>query len=222
MKLYTWDSHGFETAYSKYYYSINRAAENVAEQATLHACGKARCVCAYTDEIITYSKKFFDQNPVFKIRAEKIVNKLNIPIGSQIFVGGCAFGYLMEELQKLGMTVYGCDDSQYIQMKKNKEATLAIRDIDLTDTNFKSLVKQRTRLEYFDYVISEDVLTSYDDTSVNTILTNMESILEPSLSKNNIVHLVHLNCNPPFNNKSMNQWKTINPNHTWLDEYGND
>ena len=107
-------------------------------------------------------------------------------------------------------------------MKKNKESNLAIRDIDLTDPNFKSLVKQRTRLEYFDYIISEDVLTSYDDTSVNTILTNMDSILEPNLSKNNIIHLVHMNCNPPFNNKSMNQWKIINPNHTWLDEYGND
>lgn len=227
MKLYTWDLQGFENTYERYYYMphLNSCDSSGLDEhghvhGTLGECGRASCVCAFEDELITYSRLFFEEDPTFKNRAEKIVNKLNIPKGSSIFVVGCGFGYLMESLSDLRMNVSGCDDSPYIQLNVDTESTLPIHNIDIRDSNFTNLVRESSGIMYFDYVVSEDMLTSYD--TYDEIFPNMESLLKTNKPLTNIIHIIKTNCNEPFVNKSLEEWKLINPNHTWLNYHGDD
>lgn len=226
MKLYTWDLLGFENTYNRYYYMphLSDCVDGVDEHGHFHAtlgeCGKASCICAFEDEMITYSRLFFENDPIFENRANKIIEKLSIPVGSSIFVAGCAFGYLMESLSDKRMNVFGCDNSPYIHFNTETESTYPIHNIDVEDLNFTNLVREATGMMYFDYVISEDMLTSYD--SYDVIFTNLQSILKPTKPLNNILHIVETRCNEPFVKKSINEWKLINPNHTWLDSDGNE
>jgi hypothetical protein len=231
MKLFTWDLEGFEFAYSKYYYMphLNNCVDGVDEDGhfhdTLRECGRASCICAFEDELITYSKLFFIQDPLFKTRTEKIINKLNIKAGSNIFVAGCAFGFLLEALSEKKMNVFGCDNSPYIHFNTDTESMFTIHNIDISDNNFHAVVLQETGVQYFDYVITEDVLTSYDNNgepSINNILQNMKSILKVDKPLTNIINIVDVNCGGPFNKKPLNEWKEINPNHTWLNFDGDD
>ena len=227
MKLYTWDLAGFELTYKKYYYMphLSNCDETGHDEDghfhdTLHECGKASCICAFEDEMITYSRLFFEDDPIFENRATKIIEKLNIPAGSSIFVVGCAFGYLMESLSDRRMNVFGCDNSPYIHFNTDTESSYPIHNIDVEDSNFTNLVRESTGMMYFDYVISEDMLTSYD--SYDTIFTNLQSILKPTKPLTNILHLVETRCKEPFVVKSINDWKLVNTNHTWLDSDGNE
>jgi len=228
MKLFNWDLAGFEFAYSKYYYMphLSDCVDGVDEDGhfhdTLHECGRASCICAFEDELITYSKLFFENDPMFKVRAEKIINKLNITPGSSIFVAGCGFGFLMEALSDKRMNVAGCDNSPYIQFNNDTESQFPIHNIDILDSNFTNLIREATGIMYFDYVICEDVLTSYDDTenSYTTIFNNLQSILKPNKPLTNIVNIVDTKCGAPFVSKNLNEWTQVNNNYTWLDANG--
>lgn len=235
MKRFTWDLAGFEFAYSKYHYMPHlntcvggSGGYNFVDghyHDTLRECGRASCICAFEDEMITYSKLFFIQDPIFKTRAQKIINKLNIKAGSSIFVAGCAFGFLMESLADNRMNVYGCDNSPYIHFNTDTESTFIIHNIDITQNDFAIKVLENTGVQYFDYVITEDVLTSYDnegEPSVNIILENMESILKVGKPLSNIINILETKCSDPFNGKTLNEWKNINPNYTWLDTNADD
>jgi 2-polyprenyl-3-methyl-5-hydroxy-6-metoxy-1,4-benzoquinol methylase len=207
MLLYTWDKAGFEKAYWRQYYRQR-------------GCGAARahnCRCAEVD--ITYSRLFFEDDQLFNVRAQNIVTNCNIPEGSDIFVGGCALGFLMEALKTLGMNVWGCDSSRYIHTIKNKEKVkFAIHDVSLTEAQFVTKTRNATGAMWFDYVITEDVLTSHD--SYTGIFNNIEGILNPSVPKSNIIHLVDTNALPPFEQKTLEEWRTLNANHTWLNGLG--
>jgi len=183
--------------------------------ATLGECGRASCVCAFEDEHITYSRLFFEGDSIFKTRADNVVNILNIPNGSKILVVGCAFGYLMEELANKRMNVWGCDTSDYIHLNTDTEATYPIHNVDVTSANFLNEIREQTGIQYFDYIITEDVLTSYDE--YTTIFSNIESILNPNKSLKNIIHIVDTKCGLPFIGKSLNEWNLINDSYTWLD-----
>lgn len=207
MQIYTWDRQGFEAAYWKQYYK-------------LRGCGavKARnCACAERD--MTYCREFFEDDQMFKIRAESIVNKLSLSEGTDIFVVGCALGLLMEELNNLGMNVWGCDNSQYIHSIKNKEKVkFPVHNLDITAGDFINKLGRATGALWFDVVVTEDVLTSHD--SYTDIFNHCETILNPDMPKTNIVHLVDTNCRAPFASRSLNQWAALNPNYTWLDALG--
>lgn len=227
MKLHTWDLDGFEMAYSKYYYmphlnscDADGIDEHGHQHTTLGECGKASCICAFEDEIITYSKLFFENDPTFKLRAESAINKLNMKPGSSIFVAGCAFGFILEALADKKMNVWGCDNSPYIHFNTETESIFNIQNIDITSNTFKDDVLNEIGVQYFDYVITEDVLTSYDNNGTQTIddiLQNMVSILKPGKPLQNIIHFVDTNCGVPFLTQSLDDWKNINNNHTWLE-----
>lgn len=222
MKIYNWDLEGFEKAYSKYHYMphLSNCTDGVDEHGhfhdTQHECGRASCICAFEDEMITYSRLFFEKDPIFKHRVENLISGLNIPVGSKIFVGGCGFGYLMEQLADKRMNVWGCDNSPYIQLNIDTEASYPIHNIDLLDSNFIDLIRQETGVYYFDYVITEDVLTSYSEESYPIFFSNLEGILNPNKSKKNIVHIVDTNCGSMFIQKQLSEWNLVNENHTWL------
>jgi hypothetical protein len=230
MKRFQWDLAGFEYAYSKYYYMphLSDCVDGVDEHGhfhdTLKECGKASCVCAFEDEIITYSRLFFQNDIIFKLRAENLVNGLGIKPGSSVFVAGTAFGYLMTELAKYKVNVWGCDNSPYIHFNTDTEADYPIHNIDVLSSDFSTQVVDATGIQFFDYVITEDLMTSYDndggEESWNIIIQNMQSILKPSKPTTNVIHLVETNCSNPFSGKSLAEWKLINPNNTWTESHG--
>ena len=208
MQIYTWDKQGYEAMYWKQYY----------KQLGCGAVKARNCACGERD--MSYSRQFFEDDGMFALRAKQIVEKLNLQESTDIFVVGCGLGLLMEELKKLGMNCWGCDNSQYIQGVKNKEkAVFPIHNIDVTAADFTTKVGRATGSLWFDVVITEDVLSSHD--SFTQILNNCEAILNPDVPKSNIVHIIDVNVNTPFTVKSIDQWKQINPNHTWLDTNGN-
>lgn len=208
-QIFTWDRQGFESTYWKYHYK-------------LRGCGASRprnCKCH--DQYVTYSRNFFETNEMFRERAKKIIEKLNLSDGSTILVAGCALGYLMEEFKKLKMVPYGFDNSSYIRGVKNSEkVTFDIPSIDLLDNTFKADISRAFDIDQFDCVITEDVLPSHD--SYTQIFNNCESVLKMNLNKNRIVHIVQTNAAAPFVSKSLDKWKQLNANYTWLNENGGD
>lgn len=207
MQVYQWDKAGFENAYWRYAYK-------------LRGCGTARphwCKC--NDRYISYSREFFETNAMFTERAIKIINKLSLPQGSEIFVVGCALGYLQEELNRMGMVAYGCDSSQYIHSIKNKEkATVDIIDADIGDANFISKLDKTLGKTKFDCVITEDVLPSYN--SYTSILANCESLLKDGVNRKNIVHVVETAVGAPMVSRTLVEWTAIRFDHTWLNGSG--
>lgn len=231
MKLFNWDLEGFEKAYNKYYYMphLNDCEDGVDGDGhfhdTLHECGRASCICAFEDEMITYSRLFFKEDTIFSIKTQKIIDKLNPKAGSTFFVMGAAFGYLMNELSAKKMNVWGCDNSSYIHLNTDTEADFVIHNINVLSSTFTTDVESATGVSKFDYVITEDLLTSYDNDGTETIdeiLFNAQSILKAGKPLENIINIVTPNCPSPFYTKTMQEWKQINQNMTWLDDHGNE
>lgn len=208
MQLYTWDRQGFQTAYWKSYY----------KQLGCGAVKARNCSCAERD--LTYSRQFFEQDDLFKVRAQNLINNLQLQESADILVIGCGLGFLMEELKVLGMNVWGVDNSQYIQSMKNKEKVLVpIYNISATSDSFVNSVRNAAGAMWFDVVVTEDMLTSHD--SYDVIFSNCEQILNPSSPKTNIVHIVDTNASAPFASKTLDQWKQLKPDHLWLTMLGN-
>lgn len=210
MQTYTWDKAGFEASYAKHYYK-------------LRGCGAVhRKSCACTDSVITYSRTFFEDDNIFKLRAEKIDALINPNAGTNVLVLGCALGFLMEELNSRGFNVWGVDNSQYIHTIKNQPDNrnrLAIHNVSVLDNNFITEVKRLCKVNYFDVIITEDLLTSHDEFA--SIITKCEQLLDTAAPKTNIIHIVDLTTNPPFTVKSAADWKATAPQHCWMDSFGN-
>lgn len=207
-QIYTWDKSGFENAYWKYFYKIR-------------GCGASRAVnCKCNDTYISYSRNFFETNEMFRERAVKVVNHISLPAGSKVLVVGAALGYLMEELQKLGMECYGIDNSQYIKSIKHKEKVkFDIDDVSIISNTFMTEMTREVGQTQFDCIITEDVLPSHD--SWTTIFNNCEAVLKPGLNKNRIVHIVEVSAAGGLTSKTLQQWAALKPDHTWLDQNGN-
>lgn len=209
MQLYSWDAAGFEQAYIRSIYKPKGCGVNL-----IHSCR-----CAEKD--ISYSRDFFETNAMFETRANNVVNAINLPVGSSVLVVGCALGFLMVELGALGMNPVGIDNSQYIQSMKNRpneKVGYAIHDISVAAANFVQQLQREAKATEFDCIITEDVLTSYSEYSA--ILDNCEKALKPGKPKTNIVHIVATDVGAPFAAKTLQQWKAVNPQHTWLNGLG--
>lgn len=209
MQIYTWDRQGFEAAYWKSYY----------KQLGCGAVRARNCSCAERD--LSYSRQFFEQDELFKVRAANIVNLLQLQESADVLVIGCGLGFIMEELKLLGMNVWGVDNSQYIQSMKNKEKVkVPIYNISVLSNTFAEDVRRSAGAMWFDVVITEDMLTSHD--SFDQIFLNCENLLNPNSAKSNVVHIVDASASHPFTSMTLNQWKALKPEHTWLDIIGRD
>lgn len=163
---------------------------------------------------MTYSRLFFEGMNTFAVRAENLVNTLGLEVGDTVLVGGCGFGYLVEELNKLEINAWGFDNSRYIHQKKRTESTIGVYDLDLGAPNFVSMTRNKTKINQFDYIITEDVMTSYADGELAPLFNNCDAIATK------VVHTVCLQAFPEFNVKTLDQWRAIKPSHTWLNEEG--
>lgn len=210
-QIYTWDLQGFRDSYLKYYYLQKE-------------CGVKRIqLCKCTGRMETYSRKFFTSNELFRIRAVNLALGAKMAPNSKVLVAGAAFGFLMEELEKLGMKVYGFDNSNYIHQqirlpKNPNEVKYSIHDIDLGSNTFVNQIRTATGVQHFDYIITEDVLTSHD--TFDVLLNNCESVLTPNKPKSNIIHLVDLTPGLNFTKKTAQEWISVNPQHLWADAAG--
>jgi 2-polyprenyl-3-methyl-5-hydroxy-6-metoxy-1,4-benzoquinol methylase len=208
-QIYTWDRQGFQDSYWRYFYKIRGCG----------AATKSNCRC--NDTYVTYSRQFFDTNDLFKERAEHIIEKLNLPQGSSILVVGCALGYLMEEFQKLKMISYGFDNSNYINGAKGKEKVkFDIPNIDILSNTIKQDLTKAFKISEFDCVITEDVLPSHD--SFDKIFSNCELVLKTEHPKSRVVHIVQTESPAPYTSYTLDEWKQLNINHTWLNQNGDE
>jgi len=210
-QIYRWDLQGFRDSYLKYYYLQKE-------------CGASHIkLCKCTGRMETYSRKFFTSMELFRLRATNIAVGTQMPVGSSILVAGAALGFLMEEFEKLGMKVHGFDNSNYIQQqirlpKNPNDVKFPIHDIDLLSNTFVNQIRTATGVQHFDYIITEDVLTSHD--SFDEIMNKCETLLKPTKPKTNIIHLVDLTPGLTFTKKTVAEWITVEPTHTWTDTSG--
>lgn len=209
MQTYNWDKAGFEASYSKHYYK-------------LRGCGAVhRKSCACTDSVITYCRTFFKDDNIFALRAAKIDELIDPNAGTNILVIGCALGFLMEELNTRGFNVWGVDNSQYIHTIKNQPDNrnrLPIHNVSVLDADFVSEVKRLCKVNAFDVIITEDLLTSHDE--FTDIMSKCEQLLSPDVPVSNIIHIVDLTTSAPFTVKTGTEWRAVAPTHTWLDSFG--
>lgn len=204
-QIYNWNVQGFRGSYEKYYYKLQECRSKLVRS------------CACTGRMETYSRNFFTTLQMFDKRAVHIVNHFNLAPGSRVLVAGCAFGFLMEGLQKLGMVPYGFDNSTYIQqLAKNPKNVMKVQfpihNIDIASTTFVQEIQEATGHSTFDCVVTEDVLPSFDEFS--QIMTNCNAVSQ------NVFHIVDLNCGTEFTKKTAEEWIAVNPSHTWANNEG--
>jgi len=204
-QIYNWNLQGFHGAYEKYVYKQRGCKAKMIKN----------CVC--NGRMATYCRQYFTSMKLFELRAQRIIQHFNLAPGSRILVGGCALGFLMEELQKLGMTVYGFDNSNYIQQlakdpKNPEKIKFPIYDIDLASTNFAQEIQNTTGHSTFDCIVTEDVLPSFDEFS--------QIIANCNLISQKVFHIVDLDCGEDFTNKTSTEWIAINLSHTWANHEG--
>jgi hypothetical protein len=204
-QIYNWNVDGFRNSYEKYVY----------KQKGCKAKHIKSCVC--TGKMATYCRQYFTSMKMFDVRAQHIVTHFNLAAGSRVLVAGCALGFLMESLQKLGMVVYGFDNSSYIQLLTNdpknpEKIQFPIHNIDIASINFTTEIQQATGHTTFDCIVTEDVLPSFDE--FTQIITNCNSVSQK------VFHIVDLDCGEEFTNKTAEEWITVNPSHTWANHEG--
>lgn len=204
-QIYTWNVQGFRNSYEKYYYKPKECRAKVIRN------------CACTGRMETYSRNFFTSMKLFEQRAHSIVEHFNLAAGSRVLVAGCAFGFLMEQLQKLGMIPYGFDNSTFIQQlasnpQNSQKVQFPIHNIDIASTKFVQEIQKATGHSTFDCVVTEDVLPSFDN--FTQIITNCNAVSQK------VFHIVDLECGEEFTNKTAQEWIAVNPSHKWANHEG--
>jgi len=204
-QIYNWNLQGFHGAYEKYVYKQHGCRAKMVKD----------CVC--NGRLATYCRQYFTSMKSFEPRAQRIVQHFQLAQGSRVLVAGCALGFLMEELQKLGMVVYGFDNSHYMQQLANdpknpEKVKFPIHNIDLASTNFVQEIQTVTGHTIFDCVVTEDVLPSFDE--FTQIMTNCNAVSQK------VFHIVDLNCGEEFTNKTAEEWIAVNSSHTWANHEG--
>jgi len=167
----------------------------------------------------------------FNRRVTQLTTLFPILTGDRIIVGGCGFGYLVEAFKDAGYAnCWGIDNSNFV---KNNKAVEARGDIIIIGEKFKVAAQLSTKLNSetgannFKWVITESLLESYDDGAEMTEILDMaESGLTGGEPLTNIIHMVmsvqdpanpDRSISPIFNQKTLAQWKTVRPAHSWVD-----
>lgn len=204
-QIYNWNAQGFRDSYEKYVYKQKGCGAKYVRS----------CIC--NGKLATYTRQYFTSMKLFELRAQRIVQQFNLAKGSRILVAGCALGFLLEELQKLGMVPFGFDNSHYIQQlakdpKNPEKIKFPIYDVDLASNTFLHNIQTVTGHSTFDCIVTEDVLPSFDN--FTQVINNCNSISQ------NVFHIVDLNCGDTFTNKTVEEWIAVNPSHIWADHEG--
>ena len=134
----------------------------------------------------------------------------------RILVIGSAFGFLVEVAHDAGYPNVWCNDgSAWIQSEWSKEARddVGVLFADIRDLpDFTDL----TGGNVFDWIITEDILTSYTVNEMAGILDSCERYLASGHPLKNIIHLVSLHGAPLFTIMSLEEWEAVRPSHNWV------
>lgn len=165
----------------------------------------------------------------YATRRDRLI-ALGIATTDRILIGGCGFGFLIERFHAAGYPLcWGIDNSTYIADNRNTEisgSTLWVDDDFTGGGRIRNKLRQMTGDDIFNWVITESVLESLEDIEMPPYFSACETVIDPAEPLTNIVHIVYV---PPFgpnyvgefNEKTIDQWKSMRPSHTWMDDYGN-
>ncbi len=145
----------------------------------------------------------YDREVLFsqaELRAANYINLLDLKSNQKILILGCGFGWTVEALNNVGFNnVVGIDTSPYIHSELNNQYQ-GTSDILTDEGNFKPQV-----------VITENLIESYSDAELDTLLQKYAGVT--------LVHLVSTNIKrTDLNIKTLEEWKTLRPNDTFIEE----
>lgn len=176
-------------------------------------------------EVVTYGRDYYNQvGSPFPQRWSNLVRDLGIVPADRVLVAGCGFGFLIEAAHDAGFAnVWGVDSSPFVETRQGTETrgdvTLVADDIR-GGGRVRAALRQATGDDEFAWVISEDVLTSYDPatepTEIDGLLNAAETVLAPGVDASHCVHMVSIPVRPPFTNLTLSEWVAVRPTHTWI------
>ena len=121
-------------------------------------------------------------------RVVRLIKQFPIQKMDHIIVIGCGMGFLIDAFNDAGYrNCWGIDTSP--------------------------IYPRTSPVQTAKWIISENVLESYYDDEMDALLDEWEALGE------NIIHMVMTNhdLHPVFNAKTLDEWKAIRPNHSWME-----
>lgn len=162
--------------------------------------------------------------------AKYLNRRANLPgviDNSKGLVVGCGFGFLLEALIDAGIAdVWGTDTSQFIHdnlaAEGRSDTIPRIFQKDIRDADALQFFRDQTGGGgRFNWIVTEEMLSSYDDADLPGLLDACENLLGGGPGGNaRIVHIVLPNANAPLNGKTLAEWAAIRPDHTWISTSG--
>jgi len=121
-------------------------------------------------------------------------------LGQKVLELGCAKGFVVEDLRKLGVDAFGCDVSQYAISKSPEPVRPFLQCGDALD-----VLREQTTNSY-DCILSRGFLECLDPINVERLVVEMNRASRRQL------HFVHTDVNPEFyTRQSLDEWAA----HNW-------
>lgn len=148
-------------------------------------------------------------------------------LSDRIIILGAGMGFLNECLLLMDFeNCWGVDNSPFLEERRSSVAPDAqILNIDLQSplSEIQAALIASTGDSTFKWIITESLMESLTDAEIVDACTVFESLLSPEVPTTNMVHIVYtppFNDGSSFNEKEMNEWKSIRPSNTWMNAEG--
>ena len=180
---------------------------------------------------LTYGREFFQGRGRLQSRFQNRASgmtSLGVLTNHSVLVVGSAFGYLMAELDALGIETWGIEPGPWFWRSEN-------------DSEWEAGMKARTAQDWigsgtevdsfnaigvsgqakFNWIVDEDAAPAHSDAELPAFIAGLEARLQGNV-KGRIVHIVTTMSNrgpgdSSQNWKSLADWQAVAPDHTWLD-----
>lgn len=153
--------------------------------------------------------------PFFSERAAII--RQRFPAATSVLIAGCGYGYLVDELQKLGINAWGCDASPYATGRAAQELGQNGRFVlqgDCTTAAGMTAVRAAAlgggANRRFAVCVTEDLLPALADIEVTATLTALRGV------STTLFHIItpgnpsdHAKVDKAMNWKSISEWKAL-------------
>jgi len=168
-----------------------------------------------------------DELELFKWRWARLTRLHGIARGDRVLVVGCAFGFLIEAAKAAGFqNVYGIDSSAWIasMMPTEADPESVVVARDFRHARAPDELISATGSRNFVWVVTEDVVSCYDDVDV----VAMAPVLEGFLDSRDVSRVVHMTTigepgsgDPDINWKAtIDEWAALLPAHSWMTPQG--
>lgn len=183
-------------------------------------------------QLLTYGRAYAenagdtltDDLTLYEYRVFRLRVRWNFKRTDRILVLGCGFGFLIDVFRKEGFpNVFGLENSPWIwdNMKREKDPATVIVRADIRQRSLGPLHRQLRKFTggcYFDWVLTEGVLESYEDEELPLLLDRSEVFLNPVHPEVRVIHMVAVNrdLDPVYNLKTPAEWEAVRPTHSWI------